>query len=131
DPRNDAVVHGCRQAEQQAADDDAGVVVGNVGELRAADDVADGQHAAVRGCEPLAHLDAALVVFDGRRLQVEAGDVGLAPGGNEQVRALHHVRPVALGNMNVDEPGAAADALHGRALTDLQPFRLQALDDDL
>ena len=45
DPRNRAVVGLGRQTEQRVADDDAGVIAGDVRELEAAGDVADGEDA--------------------------------------------------------------------------------------
>src|SRR5262249_53173501 len=84
-PWDDVAVHRRRLAEQGPAQHDAGMVIGDMRELWAADHVADGKHPRVRSQEAPAHLDAAFVVLDTRSLKVETGNVGLPPGGNEKV----------------------------------------------
>ena len=131
-PGNDVVVDRGRQPEQGAADDDAGVIVGDVGELRAADHVADGEHARVGGHEALVHLDAALVVLDAGGLEVEARRRwGLRPVATSRLRALDDAGRAALGDVHVDQARAAGDALDQRALADLDALRAQALQDHL
>src|SRR5262245_14142659 len=95
-PRYDVAVDACGLAKQGPAQDDAGMVVGNVGELRAADHVADGKYPGVRGHEAPVHLDAALVILDAGGLEVELCHVGHPPRGNEKMRALDHRRHAAL-----------------------------------
>ena len=60
DARDDAGAGVGLQPEQRVPDDDAGVIIGEVGECRAADHVADGIDAAVGGLELVVHLDAVL-----------------------------------------------------------------------
>jgi len=53
-------------------DHDPGVIVGEVGELRTADHVADGVDATVGGLELLVHLDAVGRVVDAGALEAPA-----------------------------------------------------------
>src|SRR5215510_2635523 len=130
-PWDDGAVHRRRLAEQGPAQHDAGMVIGDVRELGAADHVADGKHPRVRSQEAPAHLDAAFVVLDTRSLKVETGNVGLPPGGNEKVGTLHEGRHAVLRDVHIDEPHAAGDALHQRAFTYLQALRAQPLQHHL
>src|SRR5262249_56211755 len=57
--RDDVRVHLHRQAKQRVPDDETSVIVGEMRELAAARNVADGIDAPVRGLEPLVDYDAA------------------------------------------------------------------------
>ena len=77
-----------RQPEQHVPDHDAGVVAGDVGELRPAGHVADREDAAVGGAETGVGLDALGRELDAGGFEAEAVDIGLAAGGDQQVRAF-------------------------------------------
>ncbi len=58
DPGDVRVVHLCREAEERVADDEACVIVGDVGELQAADDIADRKDALVCGAQAVVDIYA-------------------------------------------------------------------------
>src|SRR5262245_38460621 len=130
-PWDDGAVHRRRLEEQGSAQHDAGMVIGDMRELGAADHVADGKYPRVRRHKAPADLDAALVVFDARSLEVEVGNVGQPPGGNEKMGPLHHGRRAVLGDVHIDEPRAPGDALHQCTFAYLHAFRTQALQHHL
>ena len=84
-PGHRTVLHLGRQLEQDVLQHDAGVVRRNVGELKAADDVADGIHPLVARAQPRVDLDALLAVLDAGGLEPEAIDIGATPGGDQHV----------------------------------------------
>src|SRR5262249_36719401 len=88
DPRD---IDGARiwlQPEKRVPDHDTGVIVGKMGELRAADHVADSVDATVSGLELLVHLDAVVRVGDASALEAERLEVRLAAGGDEEMRSV-------------------------------------------
>ena len=128
DPRHARSVEADGETEQRPTDDEARLLVGCVGELRAAGDVADRQHPAVRGAEPLVDDDACLVGADTRGVEAEAVDRGRAAGGDEQVRALDRPDARAVGDANENAAGGAVDGRDGLRLGDLDAFGAQRPD---
>ena len=111
DPRQRAVIDLGRQAEQRVADDDAGVIAGDMGELRPARDIADGIDAAVGGAQaPVDDERAALVRRDPGLVEVEPGEVGAPPGRDQQMRALDALLAGAVGDDGDDALAGALDA---------------------
>ena len=90
------------------------MIVGEMGELRPADHVADGVDAPVGGLEVVIHLDAVRGVGDVGPLEAERLDVGLAAGGDEEMRALKDHRLAVLHEMHADTLHRAFDPLHPR-----------------
>ncbi len=129
-PGYDLGVHPGRQPEQRAADDDAGVVVGHVRVLHAARHVADGKDTAVRRHKPPVHLDAALVVLDAGRFEIETGDIRRAAGGDQEIAALDEARHAVLRDLDVDQVGTAGDAVDMGAFADVDAFGRQPVDDE-
>ena len=86
DPGKGAVIDLGRQAKERVTDHDPGMKAGDVGELRAAGDIADGVGAAIGGAQPGVHRNPAGVEGDAGHRQVEGFD-GRAPArGDQQVR---------------------------------------------
>ena len=99
------------QAEQRILDDDAGVIIGEMGEFRAADHVADRIDAAIRGLELLVHLDAVLGELDAGAIEAQRFDVRFAAGGDEEMRSLDDGGLAVLVEMHGDALHRALDAL--------------------
>ena len=126
DPGQRLQTHPGRQPQQGVADDDAGMVVGEVGELEAAGAIADGEDAAVRAAQAGIDRDAAPVVGDGGRLQPQAFDVGPAPGRHQQMGALDAGGSALLLEGDFDAARLAGDALDGGVLDQLHAVGQQA-----
>ena len=90
------------QAEQDPADDDTGMIVGDVRELQAARDIADGIHAPVGRAQVGADRDAGLREFDAGRIEAEVGGIGLAAGCEQHVSAFDHILPACRFHMQLD-----------------------------
>ena len=76
-----------RQAKQRVPDDEAGVIVGEMGELPPARDVADGIDAPVGGLEPLVDHDPVAVAGDAGLLERETVRVRPAAGRDQEMAA--------------------------------------------
>jgi hypothetical protein len=74
------------QAEQGVADDDAGVVIGDMRELQRAGDVADREHALVRGAQAPIDRDAAVGVGDAGLIEAKVIHGRTPARRDEQVR---------------------------------------------
>ena len=79
----------------------------DVGELRAARDIADRKGAAVGRAQPRIDGDAALGRLDPGGGEVERGDVGAPPGRDQQMRARD---ALAAGEADDDAVSVALDA---------------------
>ena len=130
DARDDAAVLLRRQAKQQRADDDAGVIGGDMGELRrAGNDVADRIDPGIAGAQLWRNGDAGRLVPDAGLVEVEPGDVGGAAGGDQQMRRLD----AAGAGIHVDadaDPAAALDPLDPGGLADRHAVGAHALQHD-
>src|SRR5262245_17861215 len=89
------MIRGCVAAFQEVASDNAEVVVGDVGELRAALHVAERVDTRCTRLQPTVGFDESLVVqcYTGRPAVQPIG-VGGTTGSEKQVRAPNH--PIAL-----------------------------------
>ena len=86
DARDDPGPRPHRQAEQRAPHHEAGMIAGEMGELHAADRVADGVDAAVRHrTKVAADDDAGAGHLDPAGPGVEAVEIGAAPGCDEEM----------------------------------------------
>ena len=101
-PRDDVLVHLHGQAKQRVPDDEAGMIVGEVGELPPARDVADGIDAPVGGLEPLVDDDPAAVVCDAGLLEAETVGVRAAAGRDQEMAALDRLLAVAVAHHDLD-----------------------------
>nr|WP_232241287.1 hypothetical protein [Kutzneria sp. 744] len=105
---------------------DAGVVEGDVGELRAAVDVAEGEDVGLAGAEVLVDHDGAVGRgADGGGVEPEAGGDGAAAGGRENGGGLDGVgRPVlcvhnlVVGDLDDPSAGDDLDAVAGQDFRD-------------
>ena len=89
-----------------------GMVTGEMGELQAADDVADGEHPLVGGAQAGIDLDALVRIGDAGFFQVQPLDVGAPPGGDEDAGAfdgpLGAAVFLAFGNWQGSSPALTA-----------------------
>src|SRR6266851_6842672 len=111
DPGQGAIIDLGRQAEQRVANDDAGVVAGDVRELRPARRIADGIDASVGGAQPGVNDEsAALVRPDPGLVEVEAGQIGAAAGRHQDMRAFDPPLAGAVLEHDGDTAAGALDA---------------------
>ncbi len=87
------------------------MIVGDVRELGVADHVANGEHAPVGRHETAVHLDAAAIIDNASRFQIESRHVRRAAGRDQQIRALYDLWMAVVRDVNVDEAGASTDAI--------------------
>ena len=87
DPGQRGIVDLGGQTEQGVADHDAGLIAGDMREMRPVDNVADRIDAARGGAQPPVDDDALSVVLDAGAVEIEALDPGLAAGGDQQMRS--------------------------------------------
>ena len=77
-----------RQSEQRVADDEPGVITRHMGELQPARHIANRIDFVVAGLQANVDGDALFREGNSSRLQIEFLDIGLASGGDQQMRAM-------------------------------------------
>ena len=103
------------QPEQRIPDDETGLVIGEMGEARSADHVANGVDAAIGGPEMVVHLDAGVSYRRSRRAsRLSDLTFGLRPVATRRWRAFDTGGLAVLGEMHGDPLRRALDALHPR-----------------
>src|SRR5690606_4435148 len=86
------------------------------------DDIADREHAPVRGHQPPPDPDPAGPEPHAGRLEPEIGRIRRAPDGDEQMRPVDGPAPARARRMNRHLPGLALDPVDARALVNLNPL---------
>src|SRR5262245_49365638 len=121
-PRYDLFVHPRRQPEQRVPDDEAGMVVGEMGELPAAHDVADGVDPRVRGLEPLVDEDPIAISGDAGALEGEIVGIGASAGRDQEMARRERLLAVAVAYHDLDRGIRRGDADDGGVAAYLDAF---------
>ena len=91
-PRQRCIINLGRQAKQRIANDNARMIAGDMRELRAARDIANGKDAPIAAAQALINGDAARREFNAGGFQPKPGGIGLAAGRDQQMRSFHNHR---------------------------------------
>ncbi len=116
-------------AAREIVADDAEIVEGGVGELRAAGALADGPDIGGRGLQAVVDIDkTAVVEGDAGRIEADAGGVGRAADGDQDVGGLERLLPGGGVQAQGDAlAGFSLDAGEPRSSMDLEALVLQHL----
>ena len=112
-----------RQAEQHVADDDPGMIAGNMGEARPSCHIADGKDPSVAGAKPPVGGDAVTANSDAGLIEAKPVNAGPAPRRDQKVARRNGA---AIGKRHCQVSRAAADFRDANALDQLHAFHAAA-----
>ena len=129
--RNDVIVHRHAQPKQRVPNDEAGMVIGDMGELRAAGDVADCVNTPVLGLEPLVDPNAATVVNDAGRIEIQAVGLGGTAGCNQEMAAFNRLFAIGLAHHDPDLGIHRFHTQHGNPTAKVDAFVRDLTENDV